>query len=489
MARMPRRVRHAVEPALLALLALVAHNPAAMLRMPFWLDEAWVADSVREPLSSLRHLTSSTPIGFSLLLRLVPPIGPAERLRLVPLAFAVLLGPLGWWLGRELDRDCRATAYATGVAAAILPAGLLRHDLKQYTADAAVALLLVLLGARAERLRTRRALLALGGTACAAAFFSHTTVLVAAAVFGGLTLANAARRDWRATAETAVVGTATGAWLGAVYLAFAHHAQTPALTEYWRAYYVPAHGAPRFVADRATAMLGYVGVGPALVAAALLVAGTVLLARAGRTATALVLPLLTLVVLAAARARVYPLWDERTGLFYFALGTMVAVYAVGRVATVVRPACVPLAVGAVLLCWHAVPNARSDVPFENARGFARRIERQASPDDAILVHADAGYAWAFYWHADRATFVPDDSRAVGFAAAYPGSRRIGIVTADDVGLAIDDAFARGAPAVWLVLVHTHPGDIPVYEYIAADRGVVTTVDSDGGVLLRVVPKS
>ena len=483
----PRRFRAAVEPVLLAVLALVAHRPAAMLRMPYWLDEAWVADSVREPLSSLRDLTSSTPIGFSLLLRLVPPVGPVERLRVVPLAFAVLLGPLGWWLGRELDRDSRLTGYATGVAAAVLPAGLLRHDLKQYTADAAVAVLLLLLGARAERLRTHRALAILGGTAAGAAFVSHTTLLVAAAVFGGLVLAALVQRDWRHAVEATVAGTATGAWLGAVYLAFARHAETPALTEYWRAYYVPGNGSARFVADRAGDALGLVGVGPPVVAALLILAGLALLARARRPATALMLPLLTLVTLVAARARAYPLWETRTSLFYLALGTMLAAYAVGRAAASLgrRFGAIPLAVGAVLLAQAALPNARTTVPYENSRGFARRVAAEAGPDDAILVHADTAYAWAFYWHADRATFVPDESRAVGFAAAYPPGSRVTIVTPDDAGPAIDAAFARGAPAVWLVLVHTHAGDNQTYQYVAADRGRMTTVDDVGGLLLRV----
>jgi hypothetical protein len=48
-----------------------------------------VADSVRAPLHQLRLLTSSTPIGWKLLLRLVPEVEPPERLRLLPIAFAV----------------------------------------------------------------------------------------------------------------------------------------------------------------------------------------------------------------------------------------------------------------------------------------------------------------------------------------------------------------------------------------------------------------
>ncbi|MCW2930204.1 MAG: hypothetical protein JWM19_1166 [Actinomycetia bacterium] len=61
-------------------------NVPYQLRQPYWLDEAWVADSVRAPLSQVPRLASSTPLGWTLLLRLVPFGGP-ERQRLVPLAF------------------------------------------------------------------------------------------------------------------------------------------------------------------------------------------------------------------------------------------------------------------------------------------------------------------------------------------------------------------------------------------------------------------
>src|SRR5262249_26783056 len=60
--------------AVVALLALfpVVHDVPSLLHAPYFLDEAWVALSVRFPLSQLPLLTSSTPIGWSFLLRLVP---------------------------------------------------------------------------------------------------------------------------------------------------------------------------------------------------------------------------------------------------------------------------------------------------------------------------------------------------------------------------------------------------------------------------------
>ena len=57
---------------------LAVHDVGYILRAPFWLDEAWVAATVRAPLGMVGSLTSSTPIGFTLLLRLVPFGGPEQ---------------------------------------------------------------------------------------------------------------------------------------------------------------------------------------------------------------------------------------------------------------------------------------------------------------------------------------------------------------------------------------------------------------------------
>jgi hypothetical protein len=73
----------------LLVLAMLSRRFGYLFSHSFFLDEGWVADSVRAPLQQLRLLTSSTPIGWTLLLRLVPPVGPPERLRLLPIAFAV----------------------------------------------------------------------------------------------------------------------------------------------------------------------------------------------------------------------------------------------------------------------------------------------------------------------------------------------------------------------------------------------------------------
>jgi hypothetical protein len=77
-------------------------------------------------------LSSSTPIGWTLLLRLVPRVGPPERLRLLPVVFAVAAVVAAYLLGRRLGR---VQAAAAGLAAAIAPSALSYLSLKQYSAD------------------------------------------------------------------------------------------------------------------------------------------------------------------------------------------------------------------------------------------------------------------------------------------------------------------------------------------------------------------
>ena len=65
-------------------LFFAVYDVGSALRLPYWLDEAWVALSTRLPLSDLPTDTTTTPVGWSLLLRLIP---FPNDLRLLPLGF------------------------------------------------------------------------------------------------------------------------------------------------------------------------------------------------------------------------------------------------------------------------------------------------------------------------------------------------------------------------------------------------------------------
>ena len=112
-----------------ALSVLLVHDVPYLLHQSFWVDEAWVADSVRAPIGLTPSLASSTPLAWTYLLRLVPFGGP-ERLRLVPLAFSMLAAAAGYLFGRELRLTRFATGILTGAAVLLSPEMLVRDDLK-----------------------------------------------------------------------------------------------------------------------------------------------------------------------------------------------------------------------------------------------------------------------------------------------------------------------------------------------------------------------
>jgi hypothetical protein len=98
---------------LLGAAVLVVHDVGYMMRHAFWVDEAWVADSVRTPVGQFPALTSSTPLGWTTLLRLIPGTGE-QRLRLLPLAFTVLATMTAYLLGRELRLGRYRSACSSG---------------------------------------------------------------------------------------------------------------------------------------------------------------------------------------------------------------------------------------------------------------------------------------------------------------------------------------------------------------------------------------
>ena len=198
-----RGIEAVVLVALLAL-AVVARRPDYLLSHSFWLDEGWVIDSVRAPLRQIGLMTTSTPVGWTLLLRAVPPLGGPERYRLLPLAFAVATVVLAWLLARRLGRLGVLRAVVAAACLALLPASLARHDLKQYTAEGFVAVGVVLLVVWIEERWSGRRLALLASLGAASILIANAAPMLALAGLGALTLtppaavsgAGPARRPW-----------------------------------------------------------------------------------------------------------------------------------------------------------------------------------------------------------------------------------------------------------------------------------------------------
>jgi hypothetical protein len=484
-------------PLAVALLALLARRPAYMLERPYWADEAWVADSVRAPLGELPLLTSSTPIGWSLLLRLVPPVGGPQQLRLLPLAFAVASVVPAWWLGRMVRRATPLCGLAAALAAAVVPAGLARHDLKQYTAEACLALVLVAAAAWLEASWSRRRL-ALLTAACILAFpFSNTVPFVTAALLGGLALATAARRAWPRLAELAVAAVAVALAQGGFYLGVVAAGDNAAMRAYWASRYLPLDqglgAAARFVAERLQAALQDLGLGPWPVAAALVVLGLAALARAGLGGVALAVPLLAVELVAAAALRRYPFLDQRTSLFVTTLWMVLAglglAFFAARLAR--RPPAVVLVAAAVAAAavLVLVPAARraaaTPLPAADVHRVVRYLEAHRRPDDAIVVSYHDSYSFAWYWP-DRPVFVPTRApTAVRFQVAYPPGGPLVVRYSDDA--ALGDALRQVPPGtrrVWLLVAHDTPGRRSHWLALLARLGDAVQEPVDGLVLAR-----
>ena len=330
---------------LLGLLVLVTHDLGYMLSQPFWTDEAWVAVTTRFPLSQLPATTSSTPIGWSALVRVFT-VGGEQTARLVPLAFAGAAVVVAYWFARRLGWQRRMASVAAGLLAGLsvllVPAMLVRNDLKQYTADACIALLALALTSRLEREWSRWGLAGLSTAVWGGMLFSHTVAFVGAAALGAVCVVAFAQRAWRRFVEAAVTAACTAVLMLGVYEGFDARADLPGLTysPHFRYYYVPLtkglHAGISFVTEHFGAVNAYFGLGPVWLAVPLFVAGLVTIFRLGRPATAVALAALWPEMLAVSALHKYPFLDLRTSTFLFAVTAVVAAIGLAGVCWLLR---------------------------------------------------------------------------------------------------------------------------------------------------------
>jgi hypothetical protein len=416
----------------LTALAVAIRDPRYLLTRSFWLDEGWVVDSVRAPLHQLELVTSSTPIGWTLLLRLVPPVGGPERYRLLPLAFAAVCALAAWRLGRMLGPGGWSWLYGLccGVAGAASAAVLDHTWLKQYTAEAFVALALAVLLARVERAWSWRSLAGFGAAGVAGFLVSNTAPVVSAAGLGGLWLTTLGARRWSRLPALAATTVAVGLADLVVYRALAANGGTLALRRYWRLRYLSLDDGVGHVASlvwrRLAAELASLGWGPWWLALALIGVGLVTLWRAGLPALALAVPAVAAVLVVLAFADAYPFLERRTAIFHAALLTVTAAAGLASLVRLGwrRRATAPLAVAAVLAAglllvpgW--VRAGRGDIPGEDVKAQVADVLARGRPGDAVLVGFAASFSFAYYWP-DRPTFVPATvNTGVAFMPTFP----------------------------------------------------------------------
>jgi hypothetical protein len=491
----------------LAVLVLAVHDLPYVFSQQYWTDEAWVAITTRFPLPQLVDTTSSTPIGWSLLLRLVS-VSQQQTGRVLPLAFAALAVLVAYWFGRRLDWPRRDTAVVGGVLAAaavlLVPAMLMRDDLKQYTADAAMALLAVAATSRLERTWSRWSLTCLSCTGWAGMLVSHTVAFVGAAAFLSVGLVQLVRRAWRRLAEVAVTAAVSGVLMAVVYLVFDARAVVSGLTSYWNAYFLPlrqgGHAMLRFLADRFDEARSAFGLGPVWLAGVLFLAGVVTIVRLGRPATAVTVVLVWPVMLAVSGLRKYPFLDVRTSTFLITLAVAVAGIGVAGGCALLRPflrgrlaaALAVVALAAfVTQAWSSIDSRL--IPGEDVRDQIDEVLTGAAPDDVIVVSMNTSLAFAYYWPVGTPARRPSTALLQGYEPYFPDQPRIVVApdrdergTASAVDQALTAAGSHPGARIWLIRTHLSARESAAWDAAARDRGR-TIVPLGGNGLSMIEP--
>ncbi len=377
-----------------------------------WIDEIALAENVlRRSLSALlaRPLAYDqvAPPGFLAALKAATSaFGASESaLRLVPLVCSLGSLPLFAALARRILGGWTAV-FATGLFAA--GTAFIRHggEVKQYSSDILVAILLTLLALRLIGAPSRRALW-LGGLAGAVSgFFSQPAVLVLTGLGAALAwtaLQNSGSRGLRQLAPTFVLWAAGAIAATVMSLSLV----TPTTRAYLRHFWEPAFPQipPRDVAEQRwlpRVLLDFwrspgLGYPWSRVFLGLAVLGAVALWKQ-RRADALILLAPVGVTLAAAAARQYP-FGGRVTLFLGPAFLLCAASGARLVAEALARARVPRALTAGLLVLPPALALAADHPVrlhEETRPLLEHLAANRRPGDAIYVYYGARLAFGFY---------------------------------------------------------------------------------------------
>jgi len=412
----------------LASLTFVVHNVSYVLTQPLWLDEAWVADSTRAPLHLVTWLTSSTPLGWTLLLRLVPGSGE-QRFRLVTLAFSALAVLVAYVLGRELRLMRIVTPLLVAASVLLAPVLLFDDELKQYTAEACASVVVLLLVARVETSWSRGRLVALATVSGFALLFTNTVIFVGAAAMASLALVALAQRRWRNLAEAAVAGAVMLAIQGGIYLAIDKPHQIPSLAAYWRANYIPhnkgMHAVFSFLRHHGAPVTPYLGFHASVVSLVLALGGIATLVRIHRPALALTTPLTIVAVMIASTFRKYPFLNLRTSTFWLimvvvlmAIGAAGAVHALQSRNVLMAAAVAVAALG--FWCYSTSGYVRSTVlPNQNVRAEIAYFNAHYRSGDILVLGYTTTFEFAYYEPRITPTYRHVSSLSTGFLPTYP----------------------------------------------------------------------
>lgn len=221
-----------------ALLVAVAVRVVFLADKPFWRDEAWVAELLGLPVAEILERARAIPIGFACLVKgvssLAPMAPPEVSLRLVPLAAGLaavaLLPSLTAALGGSLPTGHAALWLAAGMPALVFYS----RELKPWSLDLLIAVLLPLLTQRALA-GAQRAHVALAMLLVATPWVSFGALFPAAAALTFATLLTWRRGGPRPTAVWLATALGFGISLWAAFAATLRRQLTnPFLRQVWQ---------------------------------------------------------------------------------------------------------------------------------------------------------------------------------------------------------------------------------------------------------------
>jgi MFS family permease len=369
------------------------------------------------------------------------------------------------------------------------PALTLRNDLKQYTADACIALVVINGVAWVERRWSRRRLAVMGVVVVVGMLFSDAAAFVGAAAFAGLVAGQLLRRAWRQGLESAAAAIVTAAGMLAVYESFYARAVVPGLTAYWQGSYLPvgngAGASWHYLYVHAAALRSTFGLGPWWIAIPLVVAGLFTLARIGHLALSLTFLALVAEMVVLSAAKRYPLLDERTSTFLIVIAVVVAAVGALGVASLLWRRTVVGATGvglilAALFVAHGSGDFRAHtIPPEDVRSPAAYVASHLQAADVVLVNLNSNWGFAYYWTRDRPIRRPDPAVLQSYVAAYPPQGRIVVATGRDItgvraalDLAVRIAAQHPGSRIWLVRTHVIASEAQAWAAVLAARHLV-----------------
>jgi hypothetical protein len=516
----PRLAETAIVFVACAIAVFLSHDMEYLLNWPLWGDEAWVVISRNFPLSDLPSLISSTPIGWNLLVQVFSSFGDTCGRVLVQL-FTVGAAVAAYGIGRALSSlrsalTTRAAGAIVAISVVSAPASLLRNDIKHYTADAFITLVIMLLvilviqsrDPDRDHNRDRSALITLTVVSSLGLTLAFATLFASGAAFLALAVHSLLVNDRRQFRETVIAGVIAAVSLALWYSAFYIRGDIPSLREFWQPQYPQSlMDLPRFIGTRLLLVDDQTAFHSVFVILPLVIIGTLILWRHRLYAIALFGPLMLLLMTTLGLLERYPLLDGRTSHFFLIFTSVFTAVSIvllldtlyARALRGKRPAwvsrswvpTVAIATLALIVIVAASPSWRAkSLPGYSVEAQIDYVLKHAGPSDLILFNNLASYQVGISWTRDEPSWCPNETAWTGFDICYPGVDDLRGFNTLNEAYELMDRHLEAAPgsAVWLIRSHVFVAyeqmevDLPNrYEYQVIDLpiqplGVVTGIE-------------